>query len=182
MDTLNWLFSHVCGQQHCWVMGRAVLPLCQRCTGLYVGGAFAVWWIAWLRPCAISSVLWIHGFMMLIMAPFGYHLIAHGASVRTLTGLLFSFGLTYYLVLNPAVRTGAFRTRGSNAPYWAGLVIFVLVVLWAVHLQNENLALVISYLALAGLVTYLSLTIANVIVLSHALWQTIKSASLARAR
>ena len=39
---------------------------------------------------------------MLLMIPFGYHLLAQEGVARTVTGQLFGFGLVYYLFLNPA--------------------------------------------------------------------------------
>ncbi len=170
METLSALFAHVCGQQHCWVMGDTVLPLCQRCTGTYVGGAFALCWVAVTRPFPSAWMLRMHALLLLVMVPFGYHLVAHGATMRTATGLLFGFGVSYCLALNPATRVGAFvrcsRTRNTIV-YWVGLILFVPTLLFAVHSRSYAAALIVSFLALAGLVSYAVLAVANIVVLSR---------------
>ena len=101
MNFLQQLFSHVCGQQHCFVLGGVTLPFCQRCTGLYVGAFFALVCVLIFRPRPRAFLYWIHGVFMLAMIPFGFHLVSHGAVARTVTGVLFAFGLVYYLLLNP---------------------------------------------------------------------------------
>jgi len=120
--------------------------------------------------------------MMLIMAPFGYHLVAHGASVRMITGLLFGFGLTYYLALNPAIRVGAFEKRGNNVFYWAGLLLFIPLALLAVHSQASAIGVAIAAVALVGLATYVVLLILNLIVLPRAMWDIVKAMVMDRAR
>jgi len=50
----------------------------------------------------------IHGAFLLFMAPFGFHWVAHGAAMRTITGVLFGFAVVTFLWL-PVV--GAFRGR-----------------------------------------------------------------------
>jgi uncharacterized membrane protein len=101
MNDLRTLFSYVCGQQHCWVLGGQMLPFCQRCTGLYFGACCAIVLVAVVRPRPNALLYWVHGLFMLFMFPFGFHLVAHSARMRTLTGALFGFGLVYYLALNP---------------------------------------------------------------------------------
>jgi len=101
MNLLRELFSHICGQQHCWVLGGQALPFCQRCTGLYVGAICALILIVTFRLRPNAFLYWIHGIFLLVMIPYGFHFVPQGASVRTLTGVLFGFGLVYYLALNP---------------------------------------------------------------------------------
>ncbi len=33
MDSLTWIFSHICGQGRCFVIDGSPLPVCQRCLG-----------------------------------------------------------------------------------------------------------------------------------------------------
>lgn len=163
MTALHQFFSHICGQVHVWNVGGAPLPVCQRCTGLYVGAACAVaLWFAF-RPRPTHAVLWLHGAALLLMIPFGYHLVPQNAVVRTLTGYIFAFGLVYFLLLVPAERlrlratvhvvrygTGAatcaaalialLRSGGSAA---AALLAWAIVAGWAALalLATANLAL-----------------------------------------
>jgi uncharacterized membrane protein len=95
------LFSWFCGQTHCWAPGGRLMPVCERCMGLYVGVFAAAVLILLLRPRITNSLLWINGLMMLSMIPFGYHLVPHGALVRTATGFFFGVGLFFYSLLIP---------------------------------------------------------------------------------
>ncbi len=165
METLHLFFSHICGQHHCWTMAGFVLPMCQRCTGLYVGGLWAMICLLAFRPRPTSRVLWAHGMMLLIMAPFGYHLIPHGAVVRVVTGLLFGFGLTYYLVLNPALQLALFN-KPANAPrYFFALAALVPAVLLAVRSDSIAVAWALSLAALGGVLLYAVLLATNIFLL-----------------
>lgn len=44
MELLHTVFRHVCGQppDRTWHLDSLLLPVCQRCTGLYIGAALAV--------------------------------------------------------------------------------------------------------------------------------------------
>jgi uncharacterized membrane protein len=116
------LFSLVCGREHVWTLAGEPLPFCQRCTGLYVGGALAVLLLLLLRPRPTPNVLWVHGLLLLLMVPFGFNWIEQGPTVRMLTGQLFALGLVYFLGLaveegdapDRAERGGATLAQGGN--------------------------------------------------------------------
>ena len=67
-----------------------------------VGAAVALVFYAVFRPRTSYVFLGIHGLLLLMMVPFGYHLVPQNASLRTLTGQLFAVGLVGYLWLLPA--------------------------------------------------------------------------------
>jgi len=115
IEVLAHLFDAVCGQNpgHTWMPGGLLLPCCQRCTGLYVGAGLAALLHLWLRPKLDARFLRIHGAFLLFMAPFGFHWVAHGPVMRTITGVLFGFAVVTFLWL-PVV--GAFRGKGC----WRG--------------------------------------------------------------
>lgn len=120
MEILTDLFSHVCGQpiDRTWLPGGLALPVCQRCTGLYVGAALAAGLLLWLRPRMGPRFLQAHGACLLGMAPFGFHWIAHGPEIRTITGLLFGAAVVVFLALGPLEWLGASagRRRGDRSP------------------------------------------------------------------
>lgn len=167
MDTLRILFSHICGQQHLWTLGGITLPFCQRCTGLYVGAFLAFAIITIQRPPASALLYWTHGSFMLLMFPFGFHLIPHGPLVRTLTGTLFAFGLVYFLLLNPVT---AWLHRDRN---WSPVLLrhFLSIglaagaILIAVSYGAATLGRMLTALGLAGFVCLALLTVANLVVL-----------------
>ena len=99
MELLDALFHHVCGQSpdRTWLPGGVLLPVCERCTGLYVGAALALGLLLWLRPRLSRPFLALHGAFLLGMAPFGLHWIEHGPAVRTITGLAFGAAVVVFL-------------------------------------------------------------------------------------
>jgi uncharacterized membrane protein len=101
LEILNHLFAAVCGQNpdHTWAPGGILLPCCQRCLGLYAGAAVAIAMHWWLRPRLTTRFLEVHGAFLLLMAPFGFHWVPQGPALRTITGMLFGFGVVTYLWL-----------------------------------------------------------------------------------
>ncbi|HEX8713028.1 MAG TPA: DUF2085 domain-containing protein [Terracidiphilus sp.] len=167
MNSLRFLFSFVCGQQHCWVLGGFTLPLCQRCTGLYVGASCAFLLVLLFRPRPGAFLYSLHGFFMLFMFPFGFHFVAHGALMRTFTGALFAFGLVYYLALNPLTHFRAWKPESSSRviSYLAAVAVSIVLLLRTVQAGGEVTAIVLSSLAIAGLAVLTLLTAANLVVL-----------------
>ena len=98
-DWLAHAFALVCGQnpEHLWAPGGLSLPCCQRCTGLYAGaaGALLLHWLC--KPQPTAGWKWMHGMFLLQMVPFGFHWLPQGPVLRTVTGVLFAFGLVAYL-------------------------------------------------------------------------------------
>lgn len=167
MDTLRILFSHICGQQHLWTLGGITLPFCQRCTGLYVGAFLAVAIIAILRPRPDAWVYWLHGSFMLLMFPFGFHLLPHGGLVRTFTGTLFAFGLVYFLLLNP-VTAWLHRDRNWSPVllrYFLSIGLAAGAILIAVSYGAATLGRLLTALGLVGFACLALLIVANLIVL-----------------
>ncbi len=61
---------------------------------------------AWRRCCTCGCgprltgrFLEMHGAFLLLMVPFGFHWVAQGPVLRTLTGVLFGFGVVTFLWL-----------------------------------------------------------------------------------
>jgi uncharacterized membrane protein len=106
MEWLAQVFSLVCGQNptHTWGPAGVILPCCQRCTGLYAGAAAAVLLQLLLQPRPTARFLQLHGLFLLQMAPFGLHWLPQGPLVRTLTGLLFGYGVVAFLFCLPRAR------------------------------------------------------------------------------
>jgi uncharacterized membrane protein len=98
---LHHLFAFVCGQysDHTWAPGGIMLPVCQRCIGLYAGAAVAMALHLWLRPRLSARFLEMHGAFLLLMVPFGFHWLPQGPVLRAITGVLFAFGVVTYLWL-----------------------------------------------------------------------------------
>ena len=69
----------------------------------------------WLRPRLSSRFLEIHGAFLIFMVPFGFHWVADGPVLRTVTGVLFGFGVVTCLWL--AIET---RARVPMVRLWGG--------------------------------------------------------------
>ena len=109
LELLSHLFASVCGQQpdHTWAPGGMLLPLCQRCTGLYTGAAVAAFLHVFAPPKFTSRWLELHGAFLLLMVPFGFHWIPQGPALRTVTGVLFGFGVLMFLRMPLSFGSGA---------------------------------------------------------------------------
>jgi uncharacterized membrane protein len=112
------LFALVCGQNpaHTWSPGGALLPCCQRCTGLYAGAIVALLLHLALRIRPSARFLQVHGLFLLQMVPLGFHWVAQDALVRTWSGLLYGFGLVSFLWLLPGARVA--RSGGADRRRW----------------------------------------------------------------
>ena len=167
MTVLERIFSYVCGSHHLWSPGGEALPFCQRCTGLYVGCALALALCVVFRPRPTLLVLGIHGLLLLLMVPFGYHLVWQNALIRTLTGQLFAFGLVYYLAFNPAAHLDLWgrNRRGNLGAYilWALAGTGALQI--AVHAGGARTGTLLAWVGFAGLLGCAALVIANLVLL-----------------
>ena len=181
MSDLTELFSYVCGQVNLWAPAGEALPFCQRCTGLYVGGAYvqALWLL--FRPRPALRLLGAHALLLVLMVPFGFHLVPQGAELRTLTGQLFAAGLVCFLALNPALRWRPWDgTSGNPRAYWAALLAGLPLLLLAVRWENGLAAPVLAWLGVAGFLGFAALALTNLALLPRSLWQRLRSPATPR--
>jgi uncharacterized membrane protein len=100
-EFLRHVFGWVCGQNpaHTWTPGGELLPLCQRCTGVYAGALVAgLLHLAW-RPVPTLGWRWLNGVFLLFMLPSGRYWIPQNPELRCSSGTLFGFGLVAFLWL-----------------------------------------------------------------------------------
>ena len=127
-DLLQILFGYVCGQnpEHTWAPGGLALPCCQRCTGLYAGAFFAALLHLWKRPGLTGRFLEVHGLMLVLMLPFGFHWVDQGPVLRGISGVLFGAGVFTFLWL-PVRQIGCGLKTGlrpsARVVYAAGLTL-----------------------------------------------------------
>ncbi len=101
LELLHHAFGWVCGQNlaHTWAPGGVALPVCQRCTGVYVGACVsALLHLAW-RPAPRPRWLWLNGAFLLFILPSGFYWIPQNPELRCASGILFGFGLVTFLEL-----------------------------------------------------------------------------------
>ena len=173
MEWMRALFSYVCGQVHLWSVGRDLLPFCQRCTGLYVGGCYATVLLFVFRPAASVRLLTIHTVCLLQMAPFGYHMVPQGPILRTITGQFFGSGLAYLLCFNPLAKlslpTPAARWR--SLAYALAAVTGIPFLLVTIRFGGPVTSVILAILGTAGLSAFAALSAANVVMMSFDLFQ-----------
>jgi predicted membrane channel-forming protein YqfA (hemolysin III family) len=117
-------------------------------------------------------VLWLHGLLLLVMVPFGYHLVPQNAEIRTFTGQLFALGLVYYLALNPAVRSGhwSHSPRENAWLYALGALVAIVGLHLAVHVGGAYTSAALAWLGVVGLLGYSVLALLNLLMLPPAIW------------
>jgi hypothetical protein len=119
------------------------------------------------RPQPKALLYWLHGLFMLVMFPFGFHFVPHGGLTRTFTGALFSFGLVYYLSLNPLTSWLAWKSARALRflAYLALIAACIASLLWSMRSGGAIAAVTLTGLGVIGLAGLLLLTAANLFVL-----------------
>jgi uncharacterized membrane protein len=172
---MNWLaqiFSHVCGQVHCWAPGGVAMPVCERCLGLYLGALWSFVLVLILRTSPTRWMLWSHGMAMLVMLPFGYHFVPHGPAIRTVSGFLFGMGMVYYLALVPAeiLQLERFVKNRSAIGYAVAALLPVPLILFAVKNGSAFAGSRLALLAAAGLAVAALLALTNAACFSYSVF------------
>lgn len=111
------VFSWLCHQDasRSFAPGGAVLSLCARCVGVYVGFVLALPVMAMMRFLGRTAGMWLGGVFVLQVAVFGFGLIQHGATVRAISGQLFAVGVVYFLFMG--IWAGRSQKDRKSAPW-----------------------------------------------------------------
>ncbi len=164
------IFGLVCGQNpaHTWAPGGELLPLCQRCTGLYVGAVLALLLLILYRPPIDARYRWLHAMLLLSMTPFGFNLVPHGEVLRTVSGHWFGFGIVGLLWLMPGERwvDKCHRKPSLRSYLLLGSMSLISVPVCA-RWGGALAAVTLSWLALAGLAVIAGLLLGNMILLMY---------------
>ncbi|MCF7957053.1 MAG: DUF2085 domain-containing protein [Phycisphaerae bacterium] len=85
------LFSHFCGQGRSFEIAGEILPLCQRCLGLYIGVLLTALWLclsrSWRKGLPATPVIILHSIMLLTAMAGGLHVFDPSPTWRFLCGL-----------------------------------------------------------------------------------------------
>ena len=109
MNTINYIFSFLCGQDasRSFAIAGQLLGFCQRCTGVYVGMGISFLYLLLSRQYRKGlpplSILYVNIASLLIMPVFGFHIFDPGAAWRFWSGLIFGNAVVFLLL--PAVST-----------------------------------------------------------------------------
>jgi len=166
LDLLRHVFGWVCGQNpaHTWSPGGELLPVCQRCTGVYAGAFVAVLLhLAW-RPAPTPRWLWLNGAFLLFMLPFGLYWIPQNADLRCASGTLFGFGLVAFLWLTLPRKNEMASARNSRpqlAAFAASLIVALVLIPLLAENGNAIAAAILIFACVAGAVGLAVLLYAN---------------------
>lgn len=182
MGALESVFAFVCGQclSRTWAPGGELLPCCQRCTGFFAGAAVAFMLQLVLRMRPTARFLQVHGLFLLIMVPLGFEWVPHGPVVRTLSGILYGFGVVSFLWLLPLE-----RLRGVNELdarrlwiYGLGMLASLVLVPALAVCSVRGAGWLLTGMALGGLAGIAALAVANTGLLSAWLLSRLKLSRL----
>lgn len=167
MTLYHWLFpifSALCGEnpEHIWAPGGQPLPVCERCTGLYVAAAMAVAAQLWFRPRIGRRFLLFHALCLAQLGLFAFPWLPDWPALRGISGSLFGFGVVAFLwpaVLDwcPKCPGPRFGAKGYALALAASLGMVPLFAEWG----GRTGAFVLMCLMLAGLLALATLAIAN---------------------
>ena len=122
VDTLSWLFSHVCGQARCFVVDGAALPVCQRCLGLYAGASLTAGWLVvcrlWRAGLPPRSVIAVNSVMLIAALLGGIHAIDIGPVWRLMCGLWTGHVVMLWLVCGAGELRRLARPAAASATTW----------------------------------------------------------------
>lgn len=161
MDTL---FSFLCHQHTArsfWIDGH-VLPVCQRCTGLYLGLGLSFVFLLSTRlykkgfpPPGIGI---LNVFALLVMPVFGLHLIDPGPAWRLWSGLVFGNAVAFLLlpglfIIRRKTQTHTPYTIPEQRRLWLFLGFLNTIPLWFPirHISFYYLSTLLLLLGVAGI-------------------------------
>jgi hypothetical protein len=118
------LYSHICGQSRSFVADGTLLPVDQRCLGLYVGALLTAIWLlgtgVWRRGLPGRGVVALHAGLLFTAMLGGLHVIDPGPLWRLMLGFWTGHVALLWLV-GAAVEMGqAARPDGAVSPAWRG--------------------------------------------------------------
>ncbi len=155
------VFGFLCHQDpaRTWEPSGAALAMCARCVGVYVGFVLALPLMILARFLSRPVATWLHGVFVLQVILFGFHLIPHGMTLRTISGQLFALGVVYFLFR--AIRYDKFRMNKLKSPskhtgrwlmrYLLATAQALLLLQLLLRLEWSWIATLINVLALLGL-------------------------------
>jgi len=104
MTVISYIFSFLCSQDalRSFAMAGRFLPVCQRCTGLYIGmGISCIYLLVsgdYRKGVPARSIVYVNIASLLAMPVFGFGVLDPGAGWRLWSGLIYGNALVFLLV------------------------------------------------------------------------------------
>lgn len=174
MSILRAIFSFLCHQNatRCFDIDGLLLPLCQRCTGVYVGmGISFIWLLAnryYKKGLPPRSIIYVNIVSLLIMPIFGFHLLDPGAAWRLWSGLIFGNAVAFLILPGSSLicnegETAKSYTRLSTLSFFVVFIFLNTIPLWF-PIQSNYFYYTVITLILIGLLS-VSLCIVSTLIL-----------------
>jgi len=162
---VDFIFSYLCHQEadRCWAIGGNILPFCQRCTGVYVGAGLMLFLLPLMKFKSNWKILLLHILFLVQMIIFGYHLIPHNATIRTLSGQLFIIGALYFIWYNIQNRWNLIQSDSKPYSYFGGIIATLLFLQLLIHTPFLFSFVLVEILSLVGILTILSSALTTLI-------------------
>jgi len=141
MSVIAYLFSFLCSQDasRSFAVAGHLLPVCQRCAGLYMGmGVTFVYLLlkrGYRKNLPPRSIVYVNVACLLAMPIFGFHLLDPGPAWRLWSGLVYGNAIVSLLVpaasiiSNEGGKTGC-HTEPSTTSFWIFFAFLNSVPLW----------------------------------------------------
>ena len=141
MSVIAHILSFLCSQDasRSFAIAGHLLPVCQRCAGLYLGmGVTFVYLLLkrdYRRDLPPRSIVYVNVACLLAMPIFGFHLLDPGPAWRLWSGLVYGNAIVFLLVpaasiiSNEGRRTGC-HTEPSTTSFWIFFAFLNGIPLW----------------------------------------------------
>jgi len=141
MSVIAHIFSFLCSQDasRSFAVAGHLLPVCQRCAGLYLGmGVTFVYLLLnreYRRDLPPRSIVYLNVACLLAMPIFGFHLLDPGPAWRLWSGLVYGNAIVSLLlpaasiIYNEGRRTGG-HTEPSTTSFWIFFAFLNSMPLW----------------------------------------------------
>lgn len=119
VETATELFSYICGQSRTFVADGVLLPVGQRCLGLYVGALVTALWLLcsgiWRRGLPSWDVIFVNVAVLIAAMLGGLHVIDPGPLWRFTCGLWTGHVATLWL-MGAAVHFWSLSSLATRSP------------------------------------------------------------------
>lgn len=141
MNVTAYIFSFLCSQDasRSFTIAGHLMPLCQRCTGLYVGMGLSFIWLLLNRyhkkGLLPRSIVYVNILCLLAMPIFGFHLLDPGPVWRLWSGLIYgnaivSLFLPAILIICNEERKFVDHTDFSTTSFWILFIFLNSIPIW----------------------------------------------------
>jgi uncharacterized membrane protein len=174
MNAISKIFSFLCSQDaaRSFAIAGQQLPLCQRCTGVYVGMGISLVFLLLGRyhkkGLPPKGIVYLNIACLLIMPVFGFHLLDPGPLWRLWSGLIFGNAIVFLLLPATAVMCDRVQTSTSwgraSALWFLMLFAFLNAMPLWLPVQSQCVYYAVSALTFTALVGVLSCIVSVAIV------------------